>query len=123
MGVVVLKGLTCGDDPRVIRSNSAAASFLTDALSVPGVIGRATGDAVADNPPPEPTGEPGMPPAPPGPPPPGEPVFLLSKLLKKLARTPSCDVAPATAAAEAEGVEDASNFFMEAGEPDPATDT
>lgn len=36
---------------------------------------------------------PGLPPTPPGPP--GEPVFLLSRLLKKLARTPSL-VAPAT---------------------------
>lgn len=36
---------------------------------------------------------PGLPPTPPGPP--GEPVFLLRRLLKKLARTPS-DVAPAT---------------------------
>lgn len=36
---------------------------------------------------------PGLPPTPPGPP--GEPVFLLRRLLKKFARTPSL-VAPAT---------------------------
>lgn len=112
MGVVVLKGLTCGDPPLVIRSNSAAASFLTDALSVPGVFGRATGDAATEgvNPPA---------PADPGTLPPGEPVFLLSKLLKKLASTPSCEVA--WAAAEAV-VDVESNFFIEAGDP-PATET
>ena len=110
---MVLKGLTCGDAPRVILSNSAAASLRTDALSVPGVMGRAAGDAAIP-----------APPAPLGlvapPAPPGDPVFLLSKLLKKLARTPSCEVAPAPAAA---GDAAGSNFFMEEGDPAPAADT
>jgi hypothetical protein len=91
-----------------MRSSSAAASLRIDALSaLEGVTGRARGEA-------------GALPLPPGlttPAGPGEPVFLLSRLLKKLARTPSWDVAPAPATEAAlGGAAVGSSFLTEPGE-------